>query len=316
MTTADAVVVGGGVVGASAFFLLCALGLGRVILCERRQAGAGASGASGAFIQLHFCRNEAEARLTQESLRYFHHWDDLVGAGTCGFSPVGYLRLEPPDRAGTLRDRVAMLAALGGNTSVITPHDVAELAPYPRTDDIAAAAYEPESGYADAIGTVGGLLETGQRRGGAVFTDTAVSQVIARNGVVTGGETTEGRLDTPLVVLAAGAWSLPLPRQTGLDLPVRVSLTQWIGFDWEDGRTHSTMTVGDGALGSYFRHDGERRERVLVGLGGGLEERSMTLTINQLFRTLPSAKHTVASSDGWLAHRRSTPAVETPARSP
>jgi sarcosine oxidase, subunit beta len=84
-TTANAVVVGGGVLGASALFHLCALGLRRVIPCERRQPGAGASGASGAFIQLHFCRNADEARLTLASLPYFQRWDELVGAGSCGW---------------------------------------------------------------------------------------------------------------------------------------------------------------------------------------------------------------------------------------
>ncbi len=162
-----------------------------------------------------------------------------------------------------------MLAALGGSTSVIAPDDVAELAPYLRTEDIAVAAYEPESGYADARGTIDGFLEAGQRRGGEVFTGTSVTRILARNGAITGVETTEGSIRTPVVVLAAGAWSLSLLRQLGLNPPVTVSLTQWIGFEWDDGHSHPMMTIGDGALGSYFRHLGDRRERILVGLGGG-----------------------------------------------
>jgi sarcosine oxidase subunit beta len=266
--TADAVIVGGGVIGASALFHLCQRGLRRVVLCERRQPGAGASGASGAFIQYHFCQNEAEARLTLASLPYFDHWDELVGAGSCGFVPAGYLRLEPAERASVLRDRVAMLRALGVETSVVTPADVTRLAPYLRTDGVAAAAYEPASGYADAAGTIAGFLEAACRLGGEVRGDTTVTGIRTSGGAVTGVETTAGSIDAPIVVLAAGAWSSPLLRDTGLALPLTGALTQWIGFERAPEAPMPAMTVGDGVSLSYFRADGPDAERILLGLGG------------------------------------------------
>jgi sarcosine oxidase subunit beta len=262
------VVVGGGVVGASALFHLCALGLRRVVLCERRQPGAGASGASGAFIQLHFCRNAAEARLTLASLPYFQRWDDLVGAGSCGFVPAGYLRLEPPERAEELRARVAMLRALGVETSAIAPEDVARLAPYLRLDGVAVAAYEPGSGYADAGGTIAGFLEAARRLGGEVRAGTMVTGVRVGGGAVRGVETTGGPIAAPLVVLAAGAWSGPLLTGVGLDVPLTGALTQWIGFARPAAAPAPMLTVGDGVSQSYFRADGPDAARLLVGLGG------------------------------------------------
>ncbi len=115
-TTADAVVIGGGVVGASALFHLQALGLRRVILCERRQPGAGASGRSGAFLQMHFCQNVPEAELTIASMPYFERWDELVGAGSCGFVPHGLPapRTARP-RAGAARPRGAAPPARRGD---------------------------------------------------------------------------------------------------------------------------------------------------------------------------------------------------------
>jgi len=119
--TAEAIVGGGGIIGASILFQLGALGVRRAILCEAAQPGAGASGASGAFIQLHFCRNEPETALTLASLPYFQRWSELVGAGDPGFVPSGYLRLEPIERAAILHERVALLQGFGGGTSVISP---------------------------------------------------------------------------------------------------------------------------------------------------------------------------------------------------
>jgi sarcosine oxidase, subunit beta len=267
-TTADAIVVGGGVVGASALFHLCALGPRRVVLCERRQPGAGASGKSGAFIQFHFCQNEAETRLTQASLPYFQHWDELVGAGNCGFVPAGYLRLEPPERADHLRERVAMLHTLGVETSVITPADVARRAPYLRLDGVAVAAHEPGAGYADANATVAGFLAAAQQRGGTVRTDTTVTAIRTSAGKVGGVETTSGSIDAPVVILAAGAWSLPLLRPLELDLPLRGALTQWIGFTLPPASPAPAMTVGDGVSRSYFRAATPGARHILIGLGG------------------------------------------------
>jgi sarcosine oxidase subunit beta len=262
--TADAVVVGAGVVGASAFFQLAALGLRRVVLCERRQPGAGASGASGAFIQYHFCHNAPETRLTQASLPYFERWDELVGAGTAGFTPCGYLRLEPEERAETLRERVAMLRELGVYSQVVTPDDAARLAPGVQMDGVAVAAYEPGSGYADANQTLGGLLDAASQRGGELLTGATVTGLRIERGALLGVETSAGPIDTPIVIVAAGAWTEPLLIVVGLDLPLTGALTQWDSFQGASVQP-DVPTIGDGVSGSYFRRAGEQ---VLVGLGG------------------------------------------------
>lgn len=265
--TADAVVVGGGVIGASTLFHLCAFGARRVILCERREPGAGASGKSGAFIQLHFCLNLPEVELTLASLPYFHQWADLVGAGSCGFVPAGYLRLEPPEREAKLRAQVALLQPLGVETSAIEPDEIARLAPYLRLDGVAAAAYEPTSGYADANATLTGFLTAAEQRGGEVLAATTVTAVRVVGGKMVGVETTAGPIDAPIVVLAAGAWSPPLLRDLGLSVPIEGALTQWLGFA-VPSLPQEMMTVGEGISGSYFRATTPGAREVLIGLGG------------------------------------------------
>src|SRR2546421_3775305 len=118
-SSADAVVVGGGVVGASLAFHLASRGMKRVVLCERRFLAAGASGKSGALVRMHYT-NEPETRLARESLTYFANWAELVG-GNCGFRPVGFMALTPPDQREHLEANVAMQQRVGVNTRLILP---------------------------------------------------------------------------------------------------------------------------------------------------------------------------------------------------
>src|SRR5947208_15237547 len=94
-SSADAVVVGGGVVGASLAFHLASRGMKRVVLCERRFLAAGASGKSGALVRMHYT-NEPEARLALASLPYFPHWGDMVWHGSSGSRRTGTYRFVPP----------------------------------------------------------------------------------------------------------------------------------------------------------------------------------------------------------------------------
>src|SRR5919205_396192 len=119
-STADVVVVGAGVIGASTAFHLAQRGVRNVVVCERRWPAAGATGKSGALVRTHYT-NEPEARLAQASLAYFHHWPELVGRGDCGFLRCGMLRLVAPESESKLRANVDMLEPVGVNTSVIGP---------------------------------------------------------------------------------------------------------------------------------------------------------------------------------------------------
>jgi sarcosine oxidase subunit beta len=88
MASADVVIIGGGVNGASAAFSLASLGVRRVTVVERRHLAAGATGKSGALVRMHYT-NEAESRLAWESLKVFRDFANVVG-GDCGFDAAGF----------------------------------------------------------------------------------------------------------------------------------------------------------------------------------------------------------------------------------
>jgi sarcosine oxidase subunit beta len=222
----DAVVVGGGVVGTSTAFHLAKLGLKRVLLCERQCLAGGASGKSNGLVRMHYA-NEPEARLAVASLSYFHHWAELVGHGSPGFLKTGVVRIVSPENEAKLRRNVARLRELGVNTWVIGPEELSEIAPYWRADDITAAAYEPDSGCADPVGTTFGFAVAAQRLGVEIWTQTEVTDIRVAGGKAVAVETSKGPVSAPIVVIAGGPWALSLLRQLGLEValtPVRVQL--------------------------------------------------------------------------------------------
>jgi glycine/D-amino acid oxidase-like deaminating enzyme len=224
--TADVVLVGGGVVGASTAFHLASRGVSRIVVCERRWIAAGASGKSGALVRTHYS-NEPEARLAHASLDYFRHWSDVVKIGECGFLNCGMVRLVTADNMNRLQANVDMLERVGVNTHIIGRDELREIAPAWRVDDVTGAAWEPDSGCADPVATTHSFLAAARSFGAEVRLHTEVQAVDVANGRVTGVQTSGGAISTPVVVIAGGAWAVGLLRDLGVDVrlaPVRVQV--------------------------------------------------------------------------------------------
>ncbi|HKO85782.1 MAG TPA: FAD-dependent oxidoreductase, partial [Actinomycetota bacterium] len=160
------VVVGGGVMGCSIAFHLAERGVDTLVL-ERGTVCSGMTARSGALVRMHYT-NEPEARLAHASLPYFSNWGEMVGRGDCGFLKTGMARIVSAENEQKLRANVDMLERVGINTRVIGASELAEVAPYWHVDDVAAAAWEPDSGCADPVGTTHGLLDRARELGAEV----------------------------------------------------------------------------------------------------------------------------------------------------
>lgn len=265
--TADAIVVGAGVQGASLAFHLTRRGL-RVLVLERGTIAGGATGRSSGFVRMHYDL-EVESRLAWASYPYFRDWDERVGAGDCGFVRTGFVQLVPVPLADNLRANVAMHQRIGIPSHVVGPEEVARLVPGLVTDDIVVAAHEPVSGYADPTGTASGFLAAARDQGARLIQGCRVGSVAVDGDRVTGVETDRGRFSAPVVVDAAGAWAAELARTVGLDLPVQAWRHDTAYFGLPDSRTTDFPIVIDDINNVYFRPEG--RELMLVGLEAGNE---------------------------------------------
>lgn len=263
--TADVIVVGAGVQGASLAFHLSRRGA-RVLVLERETIASGATGRSSGLVRMHYDL-ESAARLAWASFPYYRAWSDMVGAGDCGFVRTGFLRVVSASLADHLRANVATQQRLGIPTRAVGPTEIALLFPGVVADDIVVGAYEEGSGYADPFGTTTGFLDAARRGATRVIQGCRVGSVLVEGEAVVGVDTDRGRFGAPVVVDVAGAWAAELAATVGVDLPVEAwrHPTAYLGLP--AGRGSDFPVVIDGINELYLRPEG--RDMMLVGLEAG-----------------------------------------------
>ena len=247
--TADVVVVGAGVNGTSIAYALASRGV-KTVLVDKGAVAGGASGRSSALVRMHYT-NEWDARLAWASFPIFKHWSDLIG-GPPVFTHTGFVNVVAPPYADNLRKNVEMLRGIGVNTTAISPAELKALQPFANVDDVGAAAYEPDSGYANPAETVEGFRRRAKELGARIMQWTAVTKIDRRESRVLGVDTSAGRIDAGAVVLAAGAWSPRICREIGLDLHSRPKAIDTVAVT-RPPELASHMVFIDNVQGNYFR---------------------------------------------------------------
>jgi len=269
--SADVIIIGAGVHGTSLAFHLARRGV-KVVVLEKKFVAAGATGCSSGLVRMHYdVRQDAE--LAWASFQYFRNWKEMVGEGTsvspsvgCGFTRTGFLQLVAPLDAATLKANVSMHQEIGIPVVIVKPDDIHRLAPSFESDDIELAAYEPESGYAMPSDAANSFMNMARQNGARLIQDCAVTDLLMKNGKVTGVQTAQGEFYAPIVVNAAGAWAGKVNLMAGLDLPYDTWRhdTMFVVRPHEIGPRHPTVI--DFANEMYFRPEGGL---TLVGLEDG-----------------------------------------------
>jgi sarcosine oxidase subunit beta len=137
------------------------------------------------------------------------------------------------------------------------------LVPAMTVDDLAVAAHEPESGYADAASTTNALAASARELGATIVQHVPVEAILVGGGRVTGVRTTAGEIHAPTVVVCAGLWAPALLAPLGVAVPVAPTRHQMCffrrppGFDGHPGMI-------DRPSGTYMRP--ETGNLTIVGL--------------------------------------------------
>jgi glycine/D-amino acid oxidase-like deaminating enzyme len=146
-STADIIIIGGGVVGCSTAYNLAKRGAGKIRLLERGAICSGGTAKSCAIVRTHY---SIDANLVHavESLKIFSNFDEIVG-GYVGWRETGYIILGPEEHRRPMMAVFGMQNKHGIDTTTLSPAEARALHPLLYCDDAPVIGYDSQAGYAD-----------------------------------------------------------------------------------------------------------------------------------------------------------------------
>jgi sarcosine oxidase subunit beta len=226
--TADIIIIGGGVMGASTAYHLAARGFKEIVLLEKEMFfGQGATGRCAGGVRYQFA-TEINIRLSLRSLPMLERFEGEFGQAI-DYRKVGYLFLLTLDKdCKAFRQNVVLQHSLGVMTEWLTGDEIRHRLPIMNLEDVIAGTNYPKDGTVDPNGVVMGYINAAKRLGAKCFSGIGVEGILVEAGKVTGVRTRLGTVSAPVVVNAAGPWAGVIAEMAGVHLPLVPLRRQWL----------------------------------------------------------------------------------------
>lgn len=255
--TAEVVVIGGGVMGASTAYHLAARGVKNVVLLEREAFfGLGATGRCAGGIRHQFA-TDINIRLSLLSLPMLDALEEVTGQPAlvrkCGYLFV----LTREEDEAQFRRNVARQHKLGVPTEWLSGDEVRRRTQPALFPDALAGTFYAQDGVADPNSVVMGYINAARRLGVTCLTGVSVTGLEQAGGRIRGVVTSAGVIAAPVVVNAAGPWSAPLAAMAGVALPVTPLRRQWLTTTPLPEIPADFPFIIDFARSLYFHREGE-----------------------------------------------------------
>ncbi|MCL5290596.1 MAG: NAD(P)/FAD-dependent oxidoreductase [Bacillota bacterium] len=219
--TADYVIIGGGVIGCSIAYNLAKKGAKNILLIEKKYLTSGATGRCGAGVRMQF-GTETNCLLAKNSIEIFEHLgEELDYQDSIEFKQGGYLLLAYTEKmVEQFHKNLGVQHKLGIPSRWVTPEEAKEIVPHLNTQGLLGATFCGKDGHCNPFKTTDAYAKAAQRLGVEILTYTEVTRLLAREGKITGVETSRGVIETPTVILCAGSYSRDLAATIGIELPL------------------------------------------------------------------------------------------------
>ena len=218
-TTAQVVVIGGGVVGCSVLYHLTKKGWGDVMLLERDQLTSGSTWhAAGGFHTLNGDPNVA--MLQSYTVGLYKELEEISGQ-SCGLHlSAGIMLADTPERMEFLKTTVAKGRYLGMHTEIISVQEAKNYFPFIEDQHFIGALLDPNEGHLDPSGTTYAYAKAAKLGGATIEVQTKVESLEQKPDGTWRVITNKGVVECEHVVNAGGLWAREVGRMVGIELPV------------------------------------------------------------------------------------------------
>lgn len=223
MKTAEVVIVGGGVMGASAAWHLASRGCRDVLVLDRYpEPGRGSTGKATGGFRSQFS-TEVNVRLSLLAREKLLRFPEEIGADS-GYRPRGYLLLAgDEEQLAALGWLHSFLEGLGvPGVERVNPEDIRRLNPAANLDGIPGGTFGSTDGFIRPLAILHGYTDAAKRLGAIFEYGVEVTGLTRGGDRITHAETSRGPIAAGSVVNAAGAWANTL----GVEIPVEPARRQ------------------------------------------------------------------------------------------
>ena len=276
--TANIVIVGGGVMGASTLFHLASRGIKNIVLLEKNEFfGQEATGRCAGGVRYQFA-TEVNVRLSIESLPMLDRFKEELGQDV-NFRKCGYLfALTDPNDVVTFKRNVALQNELGVNTSWLTADEVRKMVPYMRFEDALGGTFNPNDGLVDPNSVVMGYINASLKLGAKALSEIEVTGFDIESGRIHAVRTNHGVIESPVVLDAAGPWAGVVGKLADVDVPITSIRRQILTTTPLVDLPADFPFVIDFAKSLYFHREGDG---ILTGMSNPAETHAFDESVDE-----------------------------------
>jgi len=248
-TNADAVIIGGGIIGVATAFYLAREKYGNIVLLEKETfLGSGSTSKAAGGIRAQFT-TKTNIQMSMLSEKVFCHFKEETGFDAL-YDQCGYMFLLAEDKdIEEFKKSYELQKSLGLPVELLQPDDIKELTPIVKTDDIKLATFCKDDGIGDPSEFLTGYEKAARKMGVEIAIETELTGITVEGGKITGIKTGKGDISCPLVINCTGAWSKNIGRMVGADVrvePVRRQCVTTGQLDFIDPKFPMTVDVKSG----------------------------------------------------------------------